>query len=146
MDYKILEIEIDKLITTSNGCYVVMLGPENDQRLMSLDEQDSTILSFFFTGYGEVAHIKTIHQIFSTFLESSKYKIINSEIIAYEEGIGYGRIKITKNKTPIYFLCGLSDCLIISIINRIPILCNSNVWNLLDEYDEEMESDYNQEF
>ena len=125
---------------------MVLENQHGELKNIFLDSFESVLLAFHFSGYSELAHTKTIYQIFNTFLESSSYKVSSVEIVDYKEKIGHSKVTLIKNKTPIIFNCSIADGLILAHVNKIDMYCADDPWNALDEFDENEESEYDQEF
>jgi len=140
------DLKISKIINTDRGSYVALQNQYEEYKLIFIDSFESTMLTFQITGYGDLAHIRTVYQIFSSFMESAGYIVKEVEIEKYNEGVGNAKVSLLKNKTPIYFNCSISDGMIISHINNVNLRCSDNIWNELEEPDEEVNSEFNQEF
>jgi len=139
-------IIINQIISTDDGCVVVLENQDQERKYIFVENFEGVALTFHFTGYSDLAHIRTIYQILSTFLESSLYEINNVEITEYKDNIGYAKIKLLKHSKPIYFNCSIADGLIISKINNTDLLISDNAWNELELFENLIEDDYNQEF
>ena len=140
------DLKINQIINTDRGSYVVLQNQFEDCKTIFIDSFESVLLTFHFTGYGELAHIRTIYQILSSFIESSGYLVNGVEIVNYNEGIGYAKVSLNKNKSTIYFNCSIADGFIISNVNNTCISCPNDVWDELDDLDDDINSEFDQEF
>jgi bifunctional DNase/RNase len=135
-----IQIKLSKIVSIQDDTYIVLSDDSVDKKIYT-NQTEGAILSFHFTRYGDFSYVKTIYQIFDSFLKSSGYTFDECLIADYTDAIGYCQIKISKNKKAIYFPVSVIDGLIIAILEKIPLYCSTKVWHELDDFSDE-ETDY----
>ena len=136
--YDKLSIELESLVSNVDKRVYAIFEVNGDNTLMEINAYEASMLSFVYKGLHLNSHIQTIHQIFVKYLLQSSMTI---EEVVIESKVGdviYCTAKILDNKHDRTFtVLSLVDGLILSLISKAPIFVIKNVWEQMEEFDED---------
>lgn len=125
------KISVRRIVTTDTSAYIGVVNDAGEEKLIEVEEYEHPLLIFHFSDYSNFSHVKTIHQIFHSFLESSEFKVNKATIEHYENGVGYAKVTMQKKGRTIYFGSSIVDAFILCMISDAPIFCKPETWKEL---------------
>lgn len=133
-----LPIEVESLVSNIDKRVYIIFVVDDKKTLMEVNPYEASMLAFVYKGLYLNSHIQTIHQLFVKYLEYSKFEI---EELVVESKVGdviYCTAKIIDQKLNRSFtVLSLVDGIILSIISKAPIYIIKNVWQQMEEFDED---------
>lgn len=133
----LLRVSIARIVSTDQSVTIV-LSARGEERAMPVDYYEATPLSFHVSGLSKSSYIKTIHETMFDFIVSSGYKFVDCIIDDYSDGLGYCRIRISKNNTIISFKTSIVNGFIFSQLGNINIFCFPDVWEQISILDDDI--------
>jgi len=132
-------IGISRILSSESSLYLALTDGESE-RVLPIEHYESTLIAYHYTEFADFSHIKTIYQIFLSFLKSSEYSLDKCHISSYDNGIGYCKITLIKKDKPIFFLTTISDGFVFSLMENVPMTCDYDAWENFDPITNEFET------
>ncbi len=136
--YETIPILLEKVIVDSESRVFILLSDGLKKVACEIAAYEASLLNFVIKDYHLNAHVMIIHQMFLRLL--SHYNS-NIESICIENKVGdviYASVKFLDHKKNNYFsVCSLVDSIILSILSHTNLFVLRNVWDNMDELDED---------
>lgn len=136
--YESIPILLEKVIVNPEGRVYIVLSDGEKKSACEIASYEASLLNFVIKDYHLNSHVLIIHQMFLKLLGHYNSKV---ESICIENKVGdmiYSSIKFTDyNKNSYFSVCSLVDSLILSILSQTNLFILRNVWDNMDELDED---------
>ena len=136
--YESIPILLEKVIVNPESGVYVILSDGDKKVACEIAPYEASLLNFVIKEYHTNAHVQIIHQMF---LKLLRHYNSNIENICIENQVGdviYSSVKFTDyNKNNYFSVCSLGDSLILSILSQTNLFILRNVWDNMDELDED---------
>jgi len=136
--YETIPILLEQVIVDPQSRIFILLSDGEKKVACEIAPYEASILNFVIKEYHLNAHVMIIHQMFLRLLNHYNSSI---DSICIENKIGdviYASVKFTDYQKNSYFsVCSLVDSLILSILSQTNLFVLRNVWDNMDELDED---------
>ncbi len=136
--YESIPILLDKVVVNPEGRVYIVLSDGLKKSACEIASYEASVLNFVIKEYHINSHVLIIHQMFMKLLNHYNSEI---ESICIENKVGdvvYSSVKFTDhNKNDYFSVCSLVDSLIFSILSQTDLFILRNVWDNMDELDED---------
>lgn len=136
--YENIPILLEKVIVNPEGRVYIVLSDGEKKSACEIASYEASLLNFVIKEYHLNSHVLIIHQLFLKLLGHYNSSI---ESICIENKVGdmiYSSVKFTDyNKNNYFSVCSLVDSLILSILSQTNLFILRNVWDNMDELDED---------
>ena len=136
--YEKLQLNLESLVSNVDKRVYAIFEVEGKKALLEVNSYEASMLSFVYKGLHLNSHIQTIHQIFIKYIQQNKSEV---EEVVVESKVGdviYCTAKVVdRNLNRTFTVLSLIDGLILSLITEAPIYIIKNVWEQMEEFDED---------